>query len=131
MNCGLRISRVESNAVGNSEHDLPRAIFASLGQEPDGRKVTVNRNVACATHRDGNQGTSWLLILGAFEGGALVFEDGRRIEERGVWHEIDGNVTHWNEPITAGERYSVIVYRVSGPSKASLILKRKRENAAL
>ena len=51
------------------------------------------------------------MFLGDFEGGALLLEDGRRFEKRGVWHRYDGRaLLHWNEDITAGTKYSVIVH---------------------
>ena len=47
----------------------------------DDTKIMLNRNVKCERHRDGNDGLSWIIWLGDFIGGALVFDDGRRIEE--------------------------------------------------
>lgn len=99
------------------EGELYDLILASAPILPEGTQwhVTVNKNLVCHRHRDtGNYGTSWILFLGDFSGGALVFEDGRRIEESGVWHEFDGQLEHWNEPI-AGEKYSVVLYRRAKP----------------
>ena len=80
-------------------------------------EVCINRSVECPPHRDKtNTGPSFILFLGG-EGGALVFEDGTRYEERGVWHGgFRGDLlTHWNEPITSGIKYSVVAYsRVHG-----------------
>ena len=59
------------------------------------------------------------MFLGEFEGGALVFEDGRRIEGKGSWHQFDGQVPHWNEGHT-GCKYSIVVYR-SMRSKDQLV----------
>ena len=51
------------------------------------------------------------MYLGDFEGGALLLEDGRRFEERGVWHRYNGkNVLHWNEEITAGIKCAVVIH---------------------
>jgi len=62
-------------------------------------------------HRDaGNAGPSLALFLGRFEGGALVTEDGRRLDEPGVLRAFDGRALHWNEPVTGGTKYSVIFY---------------------
>ena len=74
--------------------------------------VTLNRNVCCAPHKDKkNVGETGIMYLGDFEGGALLLEDGRRFEERGVWHRYDGNkVLHWNEEIIAGTKYAVVIH---------------------
>ena len=49
-----------------------------------------------------NLGESAIMFLGDFQGGALLLEDGRRFETRGVWHRYDGRaLLHWNEDITA------------------------------
>jgi hypothetical protein len=89
-----------------------------------GMTVILNRNVTCQRHIDGNEGHSWILWLGDFEGGALVFDDGRRITERGVWHKIDGRVAHWNEPLVSGTKYGVVLFRRVGPTKRELIAQR-------
>ena len=60
----------------------------------DDTKIIINRNVKCERHRDGNDGLSWIIWLGDFIGGALVSDDGRRIEEKYTWHQIDGRVYH-------------------------------------
>ena len=72
--------------------------------------VTLNRNTVCQPHRDKkNVGESCVICLGDFEGGALLLEDGRCVEEQGVWHRYDGSrLLHWNEEITAGVKYSVM-----------------------
>ncbi len=74
--------------------------------------VTLNRNTVCRPHRDKkNVGESAIMFLGDFEGGALLLEDGRRFEKRGMWHRYDGRaLLHWNEDITARTKYSVIAH---------------------
>ena len=53
---------------------------------------TPNRNTVCQPHRDKkNVDESCVMFLGDFQGGALLLEDGRRFEERGVWHRYDGS----------------------------------------
>ena len=64
----------------------------------------------CERHKDGNDGLSWIIWLGDFTGGALVFDDGTRIEEKYKWHQIDGRQYHWNEPLE-GTKYAILVYR--------------------
>ena len=69
----------------------------------------------------GNKGHSYVLWLGDFTGGALLFDDGTRLEEKYKWHKIDGQIHHWNEP-HEGTKYSIILYRGNGkPPKSALI----------
>ncbi len=61
---------------------------------PDGdiNSLQLNRNVQRAPHRDARNSSikSYILCFGEFEEGALVLEDGRRFEQREVWHSFDG-----------------------------------------
>ena len=118
---GFRRARVDSNTLRPNESQLLRATQAvAPGWYPDVR-VVLNRNVTCKRHTDGaNRGHSYILFLGDFEGGALVFEDGSRIEAKRQWHRFDGQRPHWNEPHT-GTKYSVVLYRSKVKSKSSLI----------
>ena len=88
-----------------------------LGEEISA--VTLNRNVVCGKHRDRrNCIKSFIAFLGNFEGGALVLETGERFEARRQWFSFDGaKVSHWNEPITAGRKYSVVAYTQRGAFK--------------
>lgn len=86
--------------------------------------VTVNKNICCYPHRDvGNVGTSLILFLGKFEGGALCTEEGTRFEETGVFHAFDGSRLHWNEPLTGGTKYSVVYYNRSSANLRSNLQK--------
>ena len=52
-------------------------------------QITVNKNVVCQPHRDGNNaGYSYILFLGDYRGGELVFETGERLDEPYKWHKI-------------------------------------------
>ena len=99
-------------------------------QRGDETKIIVNRNLTCKRHTDRNDGHSWILWLGDFEGGALLFEDGSRVEEKRTWHKIDGHVPHWNEP-HEGTKYSVIIFRQPAASKQSLIHERAKKRRAV
>jgi hypothetical protein len=68
-----------------------------------------------------------VLFLGDFTGGALLFEDGTRLEEKYKWHKINGNIPHWNEP-HEGTKYSIILYR-SKPFVAKTHIINKRIKA--
>jgi len=127
-----RLALVESNALGKSERLLREAIQLTAPEWwGDETKFALNRNVQCEKHRDsGNREHSYVLFLGNFTGGALLFEDGTRIEEKYKWHKIDGSIPHWNEP-HEGTKYSIILYR-SKPfvAKTNIINKRLKERKA-
>lgn len=95
------------------EGELYDLILATAPELPERTRwyATINKNLVCHRHKDsGNYGRSFILFLGDFTGGALVFDDGCRIEDKGMWHEFDGRVEHWNEPFQ-GEKYSIVLYR--------------------
>ena len=65
----------------------------------------------CKRHRDyANEGHSWIMWMGDFTGGALVFDDGTRVRGKRVWHKIDGHKYHWNEP-HEGTKYTIVLYK--------------------
>ena len=107
-----KLAHVESNALGKSESLLREAIQLTAPEWwDDETKFCLNRNVRCEKHVDsGNTGHSYVLFLGDFTGGALVFEDGTRLEEKYKWHKINGSIPHWNEP-HEGTKYSIVLYR--------------------
>ena len=101
--------RIKSDTIFESD-PLWDAIAAIAPAGAEYSHITANKNVTCHPHVDGNNsGTSHILFLGDFCGGALLFEDGTRITEAGRWHAFDGRVRHWNEPHT-GDKYSIILY---------------------
>ena len=85
-------------------------------------EICVNVNLTCGRHRDRmNSAGSYILFFdGAtpFVGGALVFDDGTRYEEKEVWQgPFDGKANmHWNEP-HEGAKYSVVAYSRRYPTK--------------
>ena len=117
---GFKRVALQSELVHSKCHQdrLLRQALSEIAPEwwGDQTHITVNRNVVCQPHVDGNNADySYICFLGDFDGGALVFETGERIEEPYHWHKIDANKTkHWNEPITRGTKYSVIIYRRYG-----------------
>ena len=124
-----RLALVESNALGKSEKLLKEAIQLTAPEWfGDDTKFCLNRNVKCEKHKDtGNLGHSYVLFMGNYTGGALVFEDGVRLEEKYKWHRIDGSIPHWNEP-HEGTKYSIVLYK-SKPyiAKSHYINKHKQE----
>ena len=98
--CGtVKRAYVESNTLRPKGVDsLVRKAIEDIAPEwwGDETKIIVNRNLTCKRHTDHNDGHSWILWLGEFEGGALLFEDGTRIEEKRTWHKINGRTPHWS-----------------------------------
>jgi hypothetical protein len=39
-----------------------------------------------------------------------LFDDGTKLTEKGVWHKINGQNYHWNEP-HAGLKYGIVLYK--------------------
>jgi hypothetical protein len=70
----------------------------------------LNKNVTCKRHRDGNDGHSYILWLGDYKGGELLFDDGTVLSEKYVWHKINGQNYHWNNP-HEGLKYGIVLYR--------------------
>ena len=54
---------------------------------------------------------SRIIFLGDFEGGDLHFEDGTTFNETKRWFSFDPQTLHWNSPITAGDKYSIVAYK--------------------
>jgi hypothetical protein len=131
----VKVALCESNAPRKDrviDRKLTAAIEAIAPEwwgEGDTR-ISMNRNVKCEKHRDGNKGYSYILWLGDFVGGALVFEDGTRIEEKYKWHKINGQIPHWNED-HEGTKYSIIIYQGESSKKKTQCIadriKAKRE----
>ena len=71
--------------------------------------TTINRSFPTEWDNDGNDATSYVLILGSFSEGALQFEDGSEFSQVGVWIAIPRRVWHRVLAFT-GERYSVVRY---------------------
>ena len=90
----------------------------------------MNKDVQCQRRKDGNKGHSYILWLGDVTSGALLFDDGTRVEENYKWHRINGQIHHWSEP-HEGTKYSIIIYKGSGKTrKADLIHTRRHAPAA-
>ena len=122
----VRVALVSSNCVKKEkEPKLYEAIREAAPEWWEDVRITVNKDVVAQRHRDGNAGYSWILWLGDFTGGELNFDDGMRIEKKGVWHKIDGRVHHWNDP-HVGTKCSIILYRSEREPK-SRILHAKRK----
>jgi hypothetical protein len=108
----VKLARAQSNTLCPEREPRLWDLIQSLAPE-EGMRVLVNKNVKCEPHRDNNEGHSYIMFLGDYEGGELVFEGGPTLSERNVWHKIDGQMMHWNLPHT-GDKYSVVLYRRKG-----------------
>jgi hypothetical protein len=132
----VKVARIKSNVLKRERE--PRLYDAIKGIAPewwgDETRITLNKDVVCQKHKDGNEGHSWMLWLGDYtQGGELHFENGAVIKEKGVWHKFMGQVPHWNTPHEGGSKYSVILYRSTKQPKYEALLgykKRKHDAAA-
>lgn len=125
----VKLALCESNSPMKSLHDkaLVEAIKAIAPEWwGDKTRICLNRNVKCEKHRDGNRGFSYILFLGDFTGGALLFEDGTRLEEKYKWHRINGQIPHWNEE-HEGTKYSIIVYQSESSTKKTENINKHKE----
>ncbi len=127
-----KIALVENNSPQPKKSKIDRELVKAIediapewwGEET---RICINRNVQCKRHKDGNKGHSYILWLGDFTGGALLFDDGTKVEEKHQWHRISGQIYHWNEP-RDGTKYSIIIYTGNGrPKKTELISQRCRQ----
>jgi hypothetical protein len=117
----VKVAHVASNVLNHEkEPELYEAIRAIAPEWWEDTRITLNKDVVAKRHRGGNKGHSWMIWLGDYEGGGeLHFDDGRIICGKGQWHKFEGQVPHWNVPHYGGTKFSVILFRSSGPSKAS------------
>jgi hypothetical protein len=128
----VKLALTESNSpIKGNAHDkeLVKAIQQISPQWwNEQTRICLNRNVKCERHIDGvNKGYSYILFLGDFTGGALVFDDGTRVTEKYVFHKIDGQIPHWNED-HEGTKYSIIVYQgTTDKKKTNNINNKKKE----
>ena len=138
VQCGsVKVAKIYSNVL-NKRKKEPELYDAIKEIAPewwgDDTQITLNKDLVCKRHRDhANKEHSWIMWLGDFTGGALVFDDGTRVEGKRVWHRINGHIHHWNEP-HEGNKYSIVLYRGTQKQKSSIIAERvraKRERESL
>ena len=128
-----KLALVESNSPQPKKYKIDRELVKSIeaiapewwGEET---RICINRNVQCKRHKDGNKGHSYILWLGDFTGGALLFDDGTRLEEKYKWHKINGQIHHWNEP-HEGTKYSIIIYKGNGQKKKTDLVNKLKKQA--
>ena len=91
-------------------------------------QITLNKDLVCKRHRDScNKEHSWISWLGDFAGGALLFDDGAKVEGAREWHKINGHVHHWSEP-HEGTQYSIVIYKgTRKPKTNTLVAGRQRQ----
>ena len=91
-------------------------------------QITLNKDLVCKRHRDScNKEHSWILWLGDFTGGALLFDDGAKVEGAREWRKINRHVRHWNEPHD-GTKYSIVIYKgTRKPKTNTLVAGRQRQ----
>ena len=124
-----RRSHLKSNVLKRDKEPVLYDAIKEIAPEWWGEetRITLNKDVVCQRHKDGNEGHSWMLWLGDYtRGGELHFEDGAVIKEKGVWHKFMGQVPHWNTPHEGGTKFSVILYRNMKPSKYEALFEHKK-----
>ena len=101
--------------------DLVREMLPDVG-EP--LMLTLNKNVTCAKHRDGNNSSdfSYIMFCGDYVGGELVIEEpsgDRVLSEKNVWHKFCGrDHCHYNLP-HSGTKFSIVAYSKNATAKAT------------
>ena len=55
----------------------------------------------------------------------MHFDDGNKVEGKGVWHKINGHIHHWNDP-HEGSKYSIVLYRRTKNPKSNKLVAAKR-----
>lgn len=128
----IQVAKIYSNLLRtrDKEPELYDAI-KDLAPEwwDDETLITLNKDLTCKKHKDGNKEHSWILWLGDFTGGALNFDDGSRIEQKGKWHKINGQIPHWNDP-HEGTKYSIVLYRSTKKPKSKTLTEAMRAKRA-
>ena len=80
----VSISLLQSEVLRKDKETALREHIKTIAPEwwGDETQVLLNKNVQCKKHVDTNDGHSYILWLGDFSGGALLFEDGTRLDEK-------------------------------------------------
>ena len=108
----VSISLLQSEVLRKDREKALREHIKTIAPEwwGDETQVFLNKDVQCKKHVDTNDGHSYVLWLGDFSGGALLFEDGTRLDEKYKWHKIDGRIPDWNEQ-HEGTKYAIVLYK--------------------
>lgn len=84
----------------------------------DWTSITINQNYAAAAHYDkGNEGKSYLVAFGTYQGGELVLHEDDLSGEYDIRHKpllFDGAKILHSVNAFQGERYSIVIYRMKG-----------------
>ncbi len=110
----VKVAKIYSNVLTTEEKE-PELYDTIKDADPewwgDDIQITLKKDLVCKRHRDhGNKDHSSILWLGDSTGGALNFDDGTKVEGKGVWHKINGHIHHWNDP-HEGSKYSIVPYK--------------------
>ena len=133
MTGSVKVAKIYSNVLNKREKE-PELYDAIEDIAPewwsDDAQITLNKDLVCKRHKDhGNKEHSWILWLGDFTGGALNFDDGTVVEGKGVWHKINGQIHHWNDP-HEGNKYSIVLYRGTKKQKSRTLADAMRAKRA-
>ena len=128
----LRGGDLQASTKTAAAFDVLGLLSKSVWSNVDGAaftSVTINKDFACARHRDSNnEGPSLVKAIGSFVGGELVYwkDDPRKIHVQKVRHAdavvcnvsnefvpINGKSAHEVMPFQ-GSRYSIVFFTVEG-----------------
>ena len=115
--CDGKVCKVPSRH--NAKHKVLLAAAKSFLNQHDPKygfeAVTINKNHAAAKHVDkNNRGHSYIIGLGNYTGGELVFAD-KKSPNYGVhniknrWLKFEGDTEHYVKPFK-GTRYTLVYY---------------------
>ena len=92
---------------------LSKALLKSHAPRYAFHSVTINKNHASAKHIDkNNKGFSYIIGLGNYTGGQLVFDSGPHKGVHNIknkWLKFKGDHPHWVKPFKC-ERYTLVFY---------------------
>jgi hypothetical protein len=98
-------------------HDTTRKFSKTAHPNYRFQAVTINKNHAAAKHVDkNNKGYSYIIGLGNYTGGELVFTNPKSPHYgshniKNKWLKFRGNTEHYVKPFK-GERYTIVYYNI-------------------
>ena len=133
MSGSIKAAKIYSNVLNKRDRE-PELYDAIKELAPEwwgeDTQITLNKDLVCKRHKDhGNKEHSYILWLGDFTGGALNFDDGTKVEGKGVWHKINGHIHHWSDP-HEGSKYSIVLYRGTRKQKSRSLAEAMRAKRA-
>ena len=129
----IKAAKIYSSVLSNRETG-PELYDAIKELAPvwrgDETQIAFDKGLVCKRHKDrGNKEHSYILWLGDFTGGALNFDDGTKVEGKGVWHKINGHIHHWNDHHESS-KHSIVIYGGTRKQKSKSLAEAMRAKRA-